>query len=102
MGLGPAIAHDCGGGYGSGRMEFARDSSLSDPFANWKRLRNEHYEDRAPVAWAIDLLACAIFAAVIWRLRTTWIAGCLAQIFIMLFAQLTCQSYVFVVLGAPL
>jgi hypothetical protein len=102
MGLESLIGHDVGGGPGSGRMEYARDTKLVDPFEVWKRMRTERYEHYRFIAYAIIALSLAAFVAVARRLRSLWIAQCLAQIFVVLLWRLTCFHYSFLILSAPL
>jgi hypothetical protein len=44
----------------------------------------------------------AFFVYVCRRVRSLWVALCLAQIFILLMSQLTCYYYSFMILTAPL
>ena len=91
-----------GVGVESGRMEYTRDNKLLDPFEVWKRMRNERYAKYKPVAYAIIALTMALFIYVCRRVRSLWVAQCLAQIFMILGAQLTCYYYSFMILSAPL
>lgn len=86
----------------SGRMKYTKDPSLGDPFLVWKTLRNERYAELRWVAYAIILACAAFFAAVLRRIKSLWVALCLAQIFVILLSQLTCYYYTFLILGALL
>jgi hypothetical protein len=91
-----------GVGVESGRMEYTRDYKLVDPFEVWKRMRNERYAKYKWAAYAIAAATLAFFVYVCRRIKSLWIAQCLAQIFIILLSQLTCYYYSFMVLCAPL
>lgn len=91
-----------GVGPSSGRMEYTRDNKLNDPFEVWKRMRNERYAKYKWVAYAIIAASFAYFTYVCRRVKSLWIATCLAQIFIILGSQLTCYYYSFMILMAPL
>jgi hypothetical protein len=102
MGLRVLVAHNLGSGPESGRMKYVRDLKAVDPFEVWKRMRNERYDRYRPVAYAAVALALLAFARVARRIKSTWIALCLGQIFIILLSQLTCYYYTFLLLCAPL
>ena len=102
MGLRVLVSHGVGFGPSSGRMAYTRDVKLVDPFEVWKRLRNERYDRYRWVAYGLIGASFLAFASVARRLRSTWVAVCLGQLFIVLMAQLTCYYYSFVVLMAPL
>ncbi len=89
-------------GKSSGLMQYVRDNNLVDPFKTWKDMRNERYEKYKGVAYAIIGLSLLAFIAVVWRIKSLWVAQCLGQIFIILLSQLTCYYYSFMILGAPL
>ena len=91
-----------GTGPKSGRMEYTKDTKLTDPFEVWKRMRNERYEAKKIWAYAIIGLSVGALAYVLRRVKSLWIVTCLAQIFIILGSQLTCYYYSFMVLTAPL
>jgi hypothetical protein len=91
-----------GTGQKSGRMKYTKDDKLTDPFDLWKRMRNERYAKYKVVAYAIILLSLAYFAFVARRIKSMWIAQCLAQVFIILMSQLTSYYYAFMILLAPL
>lgn len=91
-----------GTGPQSGRMKYTKDEKLTDPFDVWKRMRNERYAKFKIVAYGIILLSFAYFAYVARRIKSMWMAQCLAQVFIILLAQLTSYYYVFMILLAPL
>jgi hypothetical protein len=91
-----------GVGIESGRMEYTRNNKLVDPFEVWKRMRSERYAKYKWVAYAIVAATLAFFIYVCRRIKSLWIAQCLAQIFIILLSQLTCYYYSFLVLCAPL
>ena len=98
MGLRTLIAHSPF----SGRAMYVKDDKLADPFEVWKRLRNERYYRYRPVAYAIIALSLAFFVWVVRRVKSTWIALALGQIFIILLSQLTSYYYAFMVITAPL
>lgn len=102
MGLPALIAHDFAGGQGSGRMEFAVDEKLADPLENWKRLRSERYDAYKWAGLVVIVLTAAFFVWVVSRLRSLWVAGSLAQVFIVVGAQLTSYYYSFLILSALL
>jgi hypothetical protein len=91
-----------GVGGSSGRMKYTQDGKLRDPFEVWKRMRNERYARLKLVAYGIIALSFAFFVYVVRRVRSMWIAECLAQIWIILLSQLTCYYYSFMILAAPL
>ena len=102
MGLRVLISHNLGGTAASGRMKYTKDTKLADPFEVWKRMRNERYAKLKPVAYAIIGLSLLFFVYVCRRIKSLWIAQCLAQIFIILMSQLTCYYYSFMILMGPL
>ncbi|APR75593.1 Hypothetical protein A7982_00939 [Minicystis rosea] len=91
-----------GTGPSSGRMKYTKDDKLTDPFDMWKRMRNERYAKFKIVAYALVALSLVYFAFVARRIRSMWMAACLAQVFIILMSQLTSYYYVFMILLAPL
>lgn len=91
-----------GVGVESGRMEYTQNNTLVDPFEVWKRMRNERYAKYKWVGYGIIALTFAFFVYVCRRVRSLWVATCLAQIFMILGAQLTSYYYSFMILGAPL
>jgi hypothetical protein len=93
-----------GTGKASGRMKYTKDTEgkLVDPFELWKKMRNDRYDERKGVAYGIVALSVIAFAWVTRRVKSLWVAQCLAQIFILLMAQLTCYYYAFMILLAPL
>ncbi|AKT40216.1 hypothetical protein [Chondromyces crocatus] len=91
-----------GVGVESGRMKYTRDNKLQDPFEVWKRMRIERYAKYKWVAYGIIAATLALFVYVCRRVRSLWIAQCLAQIFVILASQLTCYYYSFMILAAPL
>lgn len=102
MGLRVLVAHNPGTGVESGRMKYTKDTKLFDPFEVWKRMRNERYAKYRGVAYAIVAASLAFFVYICRRIRSLWVALCLAQIFIILLSQLTCYYYSFMILSAPL
>ncbi|WP_437290827.1 hypothetical protein [Sorangium sp. So ce406] len=102
MGLRVLVAHKPGTGVESGRMKYTKDTKLVDPFEVWKRMRNERYAKYRWVAYGIIAASLAAFVYVCRRIRSLWVAQCLAQIFIILLSQLTCYYYSFMILSAPL
>jgi len=89
-------------GQQSGRMKYTKDDKLTDPFDLWKRMRNERYARLKAVAYAIVALSFLYFVFVVRRIKSMWIAQCLAQIFVILLAQLTSYYYAFMILLGPL
>ncbi|NUQ76602.1 MAG: hypothetical protein HUU21_23935 [Polyangiaceae bacterium] len=85
-----------------GRMKYTKDTSLTDPFEVWKRMRNERYARLRPVAYGVIAASAALFIYVVRGVKSMWIAQCLGQIWIILLAQLTCYYYSFMILAAPL
>jgi hypothetical protein len=102
MGLRVLVAHKLGSNFTSGRMKYTKDTKLVDPFEVWKRMRNERYHKYRFVAYGIIALSFALFASVLRRVRSLWIAQCIGQIWIILLSQLTCYYYTFMILTAPL
>jgi len=102
MGLPVLIAHDFTGGPGSGRMEYAVDEKLADPFEKWKRLRGERYDAYRWAGLAVIAFTAVFFVWVVRGLRPLWVAGSLGQVFIVVGAQLTSYYYSFLVLSALL
>jgi hypothetical protein len=91
-----------GVGKDSGRMKYSENKALSDPFDDWKRMRNERYAKLKPVAYAIIALTMALFLYVLRRMKNMWLALCLSQVFVILMSQLTCYYYSFMILSAPI
>ncbi|MFT3772585.1 MAG: hypothetical protein QM820_44915 [Minicystis sp.] len=91
-----------GTGASSGRMKYTKDDKATDPFDVWKRMRNERYAKLKIVSYVIVALSLAYFAFVARRIKSMWLAACLAQVFIILMSQLTSYYYVFMILLAPL
>jgi hypothetical protein len=89
-------------GPSSGRMKYTKDDKLNDPFEVWKNMRNERYHKWRFVAYAITGLSLVYFLWVVRRIKSMWIAQCLAQVFIILMSQLTSYYYAFMILLAPL
>lgn len=91
-----------GVGVESGRMEYTRNNTMLDPFELWKKMRNERYAKYKWVGYGITAASLAFFVYLCRRVRSLWVATCLAQIFIILGSQLTCYYYSFMILAAPL
>lgn len=102
MGLRVLVGHNVGTGKESGRMKYTKDVSLTDPFERWKSMRLERYAKYKPVAYGIIAASFAFFVYVVRRVRSLWIAQCLAQVWVILLSQLTCYYYSFMILSAPL
>src|SRR5262249_35238815 len=102
MGLRVLISHNVGSTAASGRMKYTKDTKLVDPFEVWKRMRNERYAKYRWIAYLIIAGSLAAFVYVVRRIRSLWVAECLAQIFMILGSQLTCYYYSFMILSAPL
>jgi hypothetical protein len=91
-----------GTGKDSGRMKYAENKALSDPFLDWKTMRNERYAKYKWLGYGFTALTLVFFAYVLRRVKSMWIALCLSQVFGILMAQLTCYYYSFMILSAPL
>ncbi len=83
-------------------MKYVKDDKLADPFSVFMSMRNARYAKYKPVAYGIVLLSFLFFASVVRRIKSLWVAQCLAQIFIILMSQLTNYYYAFMILFAPL
>jgi hypothetical protein len=83
-------------------MKYTKDTKLVDPFEVWKRMRNERYAKYRWIAYGVIAATLAGFVYVCRRVRSLWVAQCLAQIFVILLSQLTCYYYSFMILSAPL
>lgn len=86
----------------SGRMQYVEDASLFDPFDRWRQMRLDRYAKYKPVAYGILALSAALFVLVVRRIKSTWLALALAQIWIVLLSQLTSYYYAFIILAAPI
>jgi hypothetical protein len=102
MGLRTILAHDFGGGPGSGRAQFARNEALLDPFAPWKRMYDERADRLAVLGWGVIALVTAGFVSVVRRWRLLWIGACLGQVFVLLLVQMLNLNYPFLLLSAVL
>jgi hypothetical protein len=102
MGLRVLVSHNLGSGPESGRMKYTKDVKLTDPFEVWMRMRNERYDRYRALAYAIVALSVGFFLYVARRIKSMWIAQCLAQVFIILLSQLTNYYYSFLILAGPL
>lgn len=91
-----------GVGKESGRMKYSENKALSDPFDDWKRMRNERYAKWKPVAYGISALVLVFFFYVLRRMKNMWLALCVSQVFAILLSQLTCYYYSFMILSAPI
>lgn len=91
-----------GVGKDSGRMKYSENKALSDPFDDWKRMRNERYAKWKPVAYGISALVLVFFFYVLRRMKNMWLALCVSQVFAILLSQLTCYYYSFMILSAPI
>jgi hypothetical protein len=91
-----------GVGQQSGRMKYVKDDKLRDPFEVWMRMRNERYAKLRLVAYGVTALVLAFFVWMTRRMKSLWLAQCLAQIFVIMMSQLTSYYYAFLVLLAPL
>lgn len=91
-----------GTGQKSGRMKYTKDDKLTDPFDLWKRMRNDRYAKYKWVGYGIIGLSLLYFLFVVRRIKSMWIALCLAQVFAILMAQLTSYYYAFMIMLAPL
>ena len=91
-----------GTGPSSGRMKYTKDEKATDPFAAWKQMRNDRYAKYKVVGLGIIALSFAYFLFVVRRIKSMWIAESLAQVFVILLAQLTSYYYAFMILMGPL
>jgi hypothetical protein len=102
MGLGVVLSHGYGSEPGAGRMKFSRDPQALDPFADWRRMRQERFHTTLPALVVISLCVTVAFGLAMWRLRSMWAAGALGPAFIVLFTQIVCWNYPFLLLAATL
>jgi hypothetical protein len=100
MGLRALVSHNLGSTAESGRLKYTLDRTLTDPLEVWLRIRNERYEKNMGAVYAIVALSLAFFIYTARRLRSLWLAGCLAQVFIILVPHLPNYYYSFLVLSA--
>ena len=79
----------------------SKDSSLEDPWANWKQFRKDTKHDRR---WLHGLILLGMFVllALAGRRLAGWAVLASSAILIVGFFELTCYYYSFVVLMAPL
>lgn len=91
-----------GVGKESGRMKYAENKALSDPFDDWKQMRNDRYAKYKYVGYALTALILAFYVWVLKRMKNMWLALCTSQVFAILMSQLTCYYYSFMILGAPI
>jgi hypothetical protein len=79
----------------------SKDSSLEDPWANWKQFRKDTKHDRR---WLHGLILLGMFVllALAGRRLAGWAVLASSTILIVGFFELTCYYYSFVVLMAPL
>jgi hypothetical protein len=79
----------------------SKDSSLEDPWANWKQFRKDTKHDRR---WLHGLILLGMFVllALAGRRLAGWAVLASSTILIIGFFELTCYYYSFVVLMAPL
>jgi hypothetical protein len=96
----PALGIGVGSSWG--RQKYVEDNKALDPFGVWMKMRNDRYHKYRPVGYAIIALSLLGFVLVVRRIKSLWIAQCLAQIFIILMSQLTNYYYSFMILLAPL
>jgi len=88
MGLETMVAHDW-----DGRMVYARDERLSDPFEGWKDGRTERTRAWRPVLIAINLLLVGWLAWALRRTKLLWVAFALSVPIICSVLNLTCYYY---------
>ncbi|MEZ4298863.1 MAG: hypothetical protein R3B70_28195 [Polyangiaceae bacterium] len=86
----------------SGRMKYAEDRSLLDPFETWKKMRNDRYAKYRYIGYGISALTLAFFFWVLRRVKNMWIALCTSQVFVIMLSQLTCYYYSYMIITAPL
>jgi hypothetical protein len=101
VGLEAALSHDVFGGPGSGRMQFAQDPTLLDPFQVWKRMRIEHYAKWSGVAYGLMALSLGLFVFALRRARSLWVAQSLAPLLVAVFTKMIAAGYAFVIVAAP-
>jgi hypothetical protein len=97
MGLKTAIASSP-----AGRMKYARDNRLRDPFEGWKNGRRQRSHELAPVFIAIVALFSGMLALACWRIRSIWIAMALSLILVVSLMEATCYYYSVWILAALL
>jgi len=102
MGLRALVSHNIGSTAESGRLKYTFDRTLADPLEVWLRIRNERYEKNMWAVYGIVALSLAFFIYAARRLKSLWLAGCLAQVFIILVPHLPNYYYSFLVLSALL
>jgi hypothetical protein len=86
----------------AGRQEFAANDKLVDPFERWESMRR----DRLSAFRALHLVLLAtlgiIFAKVVRRVRSLWVALALSVAFVVSLVELTNYYYSFFILAALL
>jgi hypothetical protein len=102
MGLRVLVSHNLGSTAESGRLKYTVDKKLADPLEVWMRMRNERYDTYRGAAYAIVALSLALFIYTVQRMKSLWLAGCLAQAFIILVAHIANYYYCFLILSALL
>ena len=95
MGLSVALSHGWEPGPASGRLRYV-------PGDRWQATRPERTERTRPLFWIVAAVSLAWLARVLWRVRSLWIAQCLAQLAVAVLVPLTCYYYSFLLLTAPL
>jgi hypothetical protein len=96
------IDFEIGTGIKYGRMKYTKDDKLVDPFDLWKSMRNDRYKKYKVAGYAMIALTLGFLVLVLRRVKSMWIAQCLAQVFIILLSQLTSYYYAFMILMGPL
>jgi hypothetical protein len=102
MGLRAVVSHNLGSTAESGRLKYTVDKKLADPLEVWMRMRNERYDTYRGAAYAIVALSLALFIYTVQRMKSLWLAGCLAQVFVILLSPLANYYYSFLILSALL
>ena len=97
MGLDTVLAHDW-----DGRMRFARNDQLHDPFSDWKDGQIRRVHSLRVLLWALVLLGVAWTGWALHKTRLLWIALGLGAPLVVLLTSLPCYYYSFFVVVAPL
>lgn len=97
MGLSVAVAYPT-----SPRLEESLDRARVDASEPWRQGRAEGYRRWRFVAYLLGAAGVAFFVASVRRVRSLWVAACLAPALVVWTTQLSCYYYAFLVLAAPL
>ncbi len=95
MGLPTLLEHSW-----KGRMEFARDEKLVDPFGPWKQMRLDRLHALLPLRAALMLGLAAAFFYIVRRIRSLWIVQSLSLVWVVSLLELTCYYFTIFILAA--